>query len=59
MVDAEKQIGMGLKRDTSYMQLEIDNDIKCLTKVLGVATLSSEGHKEAGETWGPLEVRGG
>ena len=53
--DTGEQMGLGLKRDISYMQLEIDNDIKCLTKLLGAAALSAEGHKEAGEMMKGLE----
>ena len=55
--DTGEQMGLGLKRDISYMQLEIDNDIKCLTKVLGAAGLSAEGRKEAGDMMKGLEQK--
>lgn len=55
--DTKDQMGLGLKREISYMQLEIDNDIKCLTKVLGATALSAEGHKEAGDMMKGLEQK--
>ena len=55
--DTQEQMGLGLKREISYMQLEIDNDINCLSKVLGAAALSAEGYKEAGEMMKGLEQK--
>ena len=55
--DTKDQMGLELKGDISFMQLEIDNDIKCLTKVLGAATLSTEGYREAGEMMKCLEQK--
>ena len=48
---------MGLKREISYLQLEIEDDIKCLTKVLGAAVLTAEGHRETGDMMKGLEQK--
>ena len=55
--DTKDQLGLELKGEISLLQLEIDNDIKCLTKVLGAATVSIEGYKEAGEMMKSLEQK--
>ena len=47
--DTQEQMELGLKREISYMQLEIENDLKCLSKVLGPAVLTAEGHRETGD----------
>ena len=49
MEDTQEQMELGLKREISYMQLEIENDLKCLSKVLGPAVLTAEGHRETGD----------
>ena len=57
VVDTGEQLALGWKRDISYLQLEIDNDIKCLEKVFGAAALTAEGHKGASEMMKVLEQK--
>ena len=45
----KKERGLNTKREISVLQVEIDEDVKCLTAVLGSTTISSDGYKEAWE----------
>ena len=48
--EAERKArGKNTKREISVLQLEIDEDVKCLTAVLGTTTISGDGYKEAWE----------
>jgi hypothetical protein len=48
--EAEKKArGLSTKREIAVLQLEVEEDIKCLTTVLGSTTISGDGYKEAWE----------
>ena len=51
------KLGKDLKRKISFIQVDILEDIKCLTKVLSEATISSEAYREAGEILANLEQK--
>ena len=47
--DRKVQMELDFKREISGMQLEIEDSIKGLSKLLGAATITSDGYKGAGE----------
>jgi hypothetical protein len=51
------QLGVDLKKEISLMQLEITEEIKCLTKVVNAPTVTSEALKEAKEMREKLEEK--
>ena len=53
----KKERGLNTKREISVLQVEIDEDVKCLTAVLGTATISSDGYKEAWEMLRSMEQK--
>ena len=55
--EEKKQRGLNTKREISIMEVEINEAIKCLTAVLSVATITSDGYKEAWEMLRVVEQR--
>ena len=55
--EEKKQRGLNNKREISIMEVEINESIKCLTAVLGVATISKDGYKESWEMLRVLEQK--
>ena len=47
--DRKVKLGLGLKKEISSMQIDIEKDIKCLNKLLGAATITSDGYRDTGE----------
>ena len=55
IVTTKAQLGVDLKMEITHMGMKIKEEIKCLTTVLGAATISKDCYREAGEMVKVLE----